>query len=185
MVEEIICPNCEAYRKCEFVERMEVYTIRGEGIPVNAKLHRCLTCGEDFDGPGSNDVLEIAYKEYERLHGVYPGLRRYEKGKEHMKYYLMLTDYPIIINRSGTYLRQEAPPVEELRAKFDADFTIFNRIVDKKLEKRLFEYMEVDKDVVPFSEESLVVKKDDELHFIVVEPLNTDISVHCVKFTLS
>ena len=102
-----------------------------------------------------------------------------------MSNYLMLTDYPIVIMMEGAYSRVNKPKREDLVRHFSEGYIKTNRIVDKKLEVQLFEFLEVEKDTLEFTEEKITVGTDDELYFIVVEPRANGITVHCVHFMLA
>ena len=64
-----ICPNCEKETELELIRATEDIEVRGEKIPVNMEYYRCLSCGEEFEDPQSDDdPLDKAYREYRRRH---------------------------------------------------------------------------------------------------------------------
>jgi len=66
-----ICPNCEEERELDLVRRKEDIEVRGETIQIPVEYFRCLTCGDEFDDPGSkDDPLDKAYREYRRRRGM-------------------------------------------------------------------------------------------------------------------
>ncbi len=66
-----ICPNCEKETDLELIHATEDIEVRGEKIKVGMEYYRCLSCGEEFDDPGSDDdPLDRAYREYRRRHGM-------------------------------------------------------------------------------------------------------------------
>ncbi len=66
-----ICPNCEEERELELVRGTESIEVRGELIEVEMTYYKCLTCGEEFEDPHSeNDPLDKAYREYRRRNGL-------------------------------------------------------------------------------------------------------------------
>ena len=69
MTESISCPNCEAIRDVELIEREERVTIKGREVAFTAHLYRCQTCGEEFEAPGQLDRnLNAAREAYARLY---------------------------------------------------------------------------------------------------------------------
>ena len=66
-----ICPNCDEERELEYIESTEELDIRGERIPVEVAYYKCLSCGEEFEDPRSDDdPLERGYSEYRRRRGM-------------------------------------------------------------------------------------------------------------------
>lgn len=66
-----ICPNCVKERELELVHTTEAIEVRGEPIEVEVEYYKCLTCGEEFEDPRSDDdPLDKAYRKYRRLHGM-------------------------------------------------------------------------------------------------------------------
>jgi len=66
-----ICPNCEKEQELEKVQGEEVVKVRSDSITVPAEYYRCRVCGDEFEDPGSSDdLLERAYREYRRRHGM-------------------------------------------------------------------------------------------------------------------
>jgi putative zinc finger/helix-turn-helix YgiT family protein len=66
-----ICPSCEKETALELILTTEEVEVRGESIPVEVEYYKCLTCGEEFEDPGSDDdPLDKAYREYRRRHGM-------------------------------------------------------------------------------------------------------------------
>ncbi len=66
-----ICPNCEAIRSLELVQTNEEIVVRGESFVIPVERYRCLSCGQDFKDPKSEeDVLDSAYKQYRQNHGM-------------------------------------------------------------------------------------------------------------------
>jgi len=66
-----ICPSCEEERELTFVRNIENIEVRGELIDVEMEYYKCMTCGEEFEGPHSDyDPLDNAYREYRRRHGL-------------------------------------------------------------------------------------------------------------------
>jgi len=66
-----ICPSCEEERELTFVRNIENIEVRGEPIDVEMEYYKCMTCGEEFEGPHSDyDPLDKAYREYRRRHGL-------------------------------------------------------------------------------------------------------------------
>ena len=66
-----ICPNCEKERDLELVHTTEDVEVRGEHIEVDVEYYKCLSCGEEFEDPHSDDdPLDKAYKEYRRRRGM-------------------------------------------------------------------------------------------------------------------
>ena len=66
-----ICPSCEKITEQEFVCGQTIITVRGEPIEVEDQYLRCSECGEEFDDPQSPfDVLDLAYREYRKRHGM-------------------------------------------------------------------------------------------------------------------
>jgi len=66
-----ICPNCEKERDLELIRTTEDVEVRGEHIEVGVEYYKCLSCGEEFEDPYSDDdPLDKAYKEYRRRHGM-------------------------------------------------------------------------------------------------------------------
>ena len=66
-----ICPNCEQETDLELIRTTGDIEVRGEQIRVNIEYYRCLSCGEKFEDPRSDDdPLDNAYREYRRRHGL-------------------------------------------------------------------------------------------------------------------
>jgi putative zinc finger/helix-turn-helix YgiT family protein len=66
-----ICPNCEKETDLELVHAAENIEVRGEQIKIDMEYYRCLSCGEEFEDPRSDDdPLDKAYREYRRRHGM-------------------------------------------------------------------------------------------------------------------
>lgn len=64
------CPNCESETFVEEHDREEVYSVRGEQIPVRARVLVCRRCGGDLSDPERDEeTLRRAYDEYRRRHG--------------------------------------------------------------------------------------------------------------------
>lgn len=63
-----ICPNCEKETKINLVKRIENIEVRGEQIEVSSEFFECLECREEFVNTKGVDSLDIAYREYRRLH---------------------------------------------------------------------------------------------------------------------
>jgi putative zinc finger/helix-turn-helix YgiT family protein len=69
MTERISCPHCEQVRDVELIEREERVTIKAREVPFTARLHRCATCGTEFQVPGQLDEnLATAREAYARLY---------------------------------------------------------------------------------------------------------------------
>jgi putative zinc finger/helix-turn-helix YgiT family protein len=69
MTNKLSCPNCEAVRDIELIEREETVEIKGRKITFKAKLSRCATCGETFEIPGQLDANLLEAREaYARLY---------------------------------------------------------------------------------------------------------------------
>lgn len=65
-----ICPKCEATRRLKHIRRREKITIRGGTFEVDVSYRRCLTCGEEFEGPGdTQDEVAEGYRQYRAKHG--------------------------------------------------------------------------------------------------------------------
>jgi len=66
-----ICPNCEKERELELIHGFEDIQVRGEKITVEEEYFKCLSCGEEFEDPRSeDDPLDKAYREYRSRHGM-------------------------------------------------------------------------------------------------------------------
>lgn len=64
-----VCPNCEKETNLALIHTKESIMVRGESIAVEAEYFRCKACGGEFENTRSNvDSLDIAYREYRRLH---------------------------------------------------------------------------------------------------------------------
>lgn len=64
------CPKCDAERDLRHIRTREKVTVRGEKIGVDALYWRCLTCGEEFEGPkGTHDEVAEAYRLYRAKKG--------------------------------------------------------------------------------------------------------------------
>lgn len=64
-----ICPNCEKERDLELIRTTEDVEVRGEHIEVDVEYYKCLSCGEEFEDPHSDDdPLDKAYREYRKRH---------------------------------------------------------------------------------------------------------------------
>ena len=65
------CPNCEKETQQDFINKIEIFNIRGESIPIQVEYYHCQECGEDFDIPREGyDPLEQAYREYRQRKGM-------------------------------------------------------------------------------------------------------------------
>lgn len=68
---EHYCPNCESEVSVEEHDREEVYSVRGEQIPVRSRVLICSRCGEDLSDPERDEeTLRRAYDEYRRRRGL-------------------------------------------------------------------------------------------------------------------
>jgi putative zinc finger/helix-turn-helix YgiT family protein len=66
-----ICPNCEKETDLKLIRSTEEIKVRGEPIKVDVEYYKCLTCGEEFEDPRSDDdPLDKAYREYRKRHGM-------------------------------------------------------------------------------------------------------------------
>jgi putative zinc finger/helix-turn-helix YgiT family protein len=66
-----ICPNCEKETDIKRIRTTEEIKVRGEPIRVDVEYYKCLSCGEEFEDPHSNDdPLDKAYKEYRKRYGM-------------------------------------------------------------------------------------------------------------------
>lgn len=65
-----ICPNCEKETKINFVKTIEKIKVRGEQIEVPSEFFECLECREEFVNTKGVDSLDMAYREFRRLHGM-------------------------------------------------------------------------------------------------------------------
>ncbi len=66
-----ICPNCERETDIKLIRSTEEIKVRGEPIKVPVEYYKCLSCGEEFEDPHSNDdPLDKAYREYRKRHGM-------------------------------------------------------------------------------------------------------------------
>ncbi|MFQ5540132.1 MAG: type II TA system antitoxin MqsA family protein [Candidatus Binatia bacterium] len=64
------CPKCDAERELRHMRTREKVAVRGEKIGVDAFYWRCLTCGEEFEGPdGTHDEVAEAYRLYRAKKG--------------------------------------------------------------------------------------------------------------------
>ena len=71
MIEKLYCPTCETERKVERVRAREKVKVRGEEIEVDVLYWRCLTCGEEFEGPGgTHDDVAQAFRLYRAKSGL-------------------------------------------------------------------------------------------------------------------
>lgn len=65
------CPSCDTERELRRVRRREKVTVRGEEIGVEALYWRCVTCGEEFEGPeDTHDEVAEAYRVYRAKKGL-------------------------------------------------------------------------------------------------------------------
>jgi putative zinc finger/helix-turn-helix YgiT family protein len=66
-----VCPNCEKISELDYIITNEEINVRGELIKVESEYYKCTECGEEFEDPGSKkDLLDNAYREYRRKHGM-------------------------------------------------------------------------------------------------------------------
>lgn len=65
-----ICPNCEKETKINFVKNTERIEVRGEQIEVLSEYYACVECQEEFVNTKGVDSLDMAYREFRRLHGM-------------------------------------------------------------------------------------------------------------------
>ena len=64
------CPNCDAERELRRVRTREKVAVRGEKFEVGTAYWRCLTCDEEFEGPGdAHDEVAEAYRLYRAKRG--------------------------------------------------------------------------------------------------------------------
>lgn len=65
-----VCPNCEAIKPIENINREEVHSIRREEFTVTATFQRCLDCGTEFENTRGPDALQEAYRIYRQRHDM-------------------------------------------------------------------------------------------------------------------
>lgn len=72
MVDEtMFCPKCHALSSRRIEQRRETLVVRGDAIEVDAEVAVCPQCGEEIgDIDLSDAILERAYSEYRRRHGI-------------------------------------------------------------------------------------------------------------------
>jgi len=65
MTKKGYCPKCDTDRELKRLRTREKVTVRGEKIEVEVFYSRCLTCGEEFEGPeDTHDEVAEAYRQY-------------------------------------------------------------------------------------------------------------------------
>ena len=66
-----ICPNCEKRTELDLIQKVEDIEVCGEVIKVKVRYYKCKSCREEFENPrSSDDLLDKAYKEHRRRHGM-------------------------------------------------------------------------------------------------------------------
>ncbi len=61
------CPSCEKETDLISICKVENFDIKGEAIPAEVELLKCLECGEEFDDPHAPaDPLPSVYREYRK-----------------------------------------------------------------------------------------------------------------------